>query len=130
MKENTNVALSKDKMDILEKLGLDVSDASLIYMGKGQYNVNFFNSNFEEIIKCKLGFYAYTLWDLYRRIEDLTLGTEYYIVIDMYSIQLQYMKNDKVFHEESSNDNECMLETAYNMLVWMLKNILGRKIKE
>lgn len=130
MKENTTIALSKGKMDILEKLGLDVSDASLINMGKGQYNVNYRNSNFEQIIKCKLGFYAYTLQDLYRRIEDLTLSTDYYVVIDMYSIKLQYMNNDDVFHSESSNDNDNMLETAFNMLVWMLKNILNRKIKE
>ena len=34
------IALTKKQMDTLINAGLDVSDASLVYMSKGQYNLN------------------------------------------------------------------------------------------
>lgn len=129
MKENT-ITLSKDNMDILVKLGLDISDASLIYIGKNQYNVNMHKDYCEQLVKYKLGYYTYTLQDLYSRIEDLTMSTEYYMVIDSYSVKLENMKGDNIVHSEETDDTENKLLVAFNMLVWMLKNILGRKIKE
>ncbi len=129
MKENT-ITLSKNNMDILMKFGLDISDASLIYMNKNQYNVNNHEDYCEQLIKCKLGYYTYTLQDIYRRIEDLTMGTEYYMVIDSYSVKLENMSDDYIVHSEETDDTENKLLVAFNMLIWMLKNILGRKIKE
>lgn len=129
MKDNT-ITLSKDNMDILVKYGLDISDASLIYMGKNQYNVNVHQDYCEQLIKYKLGYYTYTLQDLYRRIEDLTMSTDYYMVIDSYSVKLENMEDDYVVHSEETDDTENKLLTAFNMLIWMLENILNRKIKE
>ena len=128
--EDNKITLTKNNMDILVKLGLDISDASLIYMGKNQYNVNIHKDYCEQLVKYKLGYYTYTLQDLYRRIEDLTMGTEYYMTIDSYSVKLENMENNHVFHSEETDDTENKLLTAFNMLVWMLKNILGREIKE
>jgi len=105
MKENT-ITLSKDNMDILVKLGLDISDASLIYIGKNQYNVNMHKDYCEQLVKYKLGYYTYTLQDLYRRIEDLTMSTEYYMVIDSYSVKLENMKGDNIVHSEETDDTE------------------------
>ena len=39
-----------------------------------------------------------------------------------------YIKNDDIYHAETTTDDN-MLETAYNMLLFVLKNILGREIK-
>lgn len=122
-----NIALTKSQMDTIASAGIDISDASMIYMGRGQYNVNGNEEHFKSIIKCKLGFYTYNLQDLYRRIEDITLGCNYYMVIDRYSIQLQKTNNDDIIHAESSDDDN-MLEAAYNMLLWCLENILHREI--
>lgn len=58
---NTNISLSKSKMDRLEKLGVDITKASLIYLGKGQYNDS---KNSEQLIKCGLGYYTFTMQDL------------------------------------------------------------------
>ena len=58
---NTNISLSKSKMDRLEKLGVDITKASLIYVGHGQYNDS---RNAEQLIKCGLGFYTFTMQDL------------------------------------------------------------------
>lgn len=127
MVEN-NIALSKSQMDTIASGGLDVSDASLIYMGRGQYNVNGNEEYFDSIIKCKLGFYTYNLQDLYRRIEDITMGCDYYMVIDRYSVQLQRINNDEVVHAETSENDDNMLESAYNMLIWCIENILHRKV--
>lgn len=124
MKEN-NIALSKAQMDTIASAGIDISDASMIYMGRGQYNVNGNEKHFEQIIKCKLGFYTYNLQDIYRRIEDIIMSTDYFMVINKYSVQLQYVKNEEIFHSESSEDDN-MLEAAYNMLIWVLRNILHR----
>ena len=38
------------------------------------------------------------------------------------------LKNDDIYHAETTTDDN-MLETAYNMLLFVLKNILGREIK-
>lgn len=121
------IALTKKQMDTLINAGLDVSDASLVYMGKGQYNLNKNEKYIDTIIKCKLGFYTYTLEDIYKRIDEI-IAIYYYLVITPTSLQLQYMKNDDIYHAESTA-NDDMLETAYNMLLWCLKNILKREIK-
>lgn len=121
--EKNNVALSYEQMNKIASAGIDVSDASLIYMGKGQYNIN--DEHFEYVIKYKLGFYTYNLQDIYRRIDEITYGCDYYMVIDRYSIQLQRIKNDEVVHVETSDDDN-MLETAYQMLIWCLTNVLHR----
>ena len=75
----------------------------------------------------KLGFYTYTLEDIYKRIDDI-IALDYFLVITPVCIQLQYIKNDDIYHAETTTDDN-MLETAYNMLLWVLKNILGREIK-
>ena len=121
------IALTKKQMDTLINAGLDVSDASLIYMGKGQYNLNKNEKYIDTIIKCKLGFYTYTLEDIYKRIDDI-ITSDYFLVITPVCIQLQYIKNDDIYHAETTTDDN-MLETAYNMLLFVLKNILGREIK-
>lgn len=121
------IALTKKQMDTLINAGLDVSDASLVYMSKGQYNLNKNEKYIDTIIKCKLGFYTYTLEDIYKRIDEI-IAIYYYLVITPTSLQLQYMKNDDIYHAESTA-NDDMLETAYNMLLWCLKNILKREIK-
>lgn len=121
------IALTKKQMDTLINAGLDVSDASLVYIGKGQYNLNKNEKYIDTIIKCKLGFYTYTLEDIYKRIDEI-IAIYYYLVITPTSLQLQYMKNDDIYHAESTA-NDDMLETAYNMLLWCLKNILKREIK-
>lgn len=117
------IALTKKQMDTLINAGLDVSDASLVYMGNGQYNVNYI----EALVNCNLAFYTYTLEDIYKRIDEI-IAIYYYLVITPTSLQLQYMKNDDIYHAESTA-NDDMLETAYNMLLWCLKNILKREIK-
>ena len=48
-------------MDRFEKLGVDITKASLIYVGHGQYNDS---RNAEQLIKCGLGFYTFTMQDL------------------------------------------------------------------
>lgn len=85
------IALTKKQMDTLINAGLDVSDASLIYMGKGQYNLNKNEKYINTIIKCKLGFYTYTLEDIYKRIDDI-IALDYFLVITPACIQLQYIK--------------------------------------
>ena len=60
---------------------------------------------------------------------DKTIITlDYFLVITPVCIQLQYIKNDDIYHAETTTDDN-MLETAYNMLLFVLKNILGREIK-
>lgn len=122
------IALTKKQMDTLINAGLDVSDASLVYMGKGQFNLNKNEKYIDTIIKCKLGFYKYTLEDIYKRIDDI-ITLDYFLVITPVCIQLQYIKNDDIYHAESTA-NDDMLEAAYNMLLWCLKNILKREIKQ
>ena len=117
------IALTKKQMDTLINAGLDVSDASLIYIGKGQYNLNKNENYIDTLIKCKLGFYTYTLEDIYKRIDDI-ITLDYFLVITPACIQLQ----DDIYHAETTTDDN-MLETAYNMLLWVLNNILGREIK-
>ena len=87
------IALTKKQMDTLINAGLDVSDASLVYMGKGQYNLNKNEKYIDTLIKCKLGFYTYTLEDIYKRIDDI-ITLDYFLVITPVCIQLQYIKND------------------------------------
>ena len=72
-------------------------------------------------------FYTYTLEDIYKRIDDI-ITLDYFLVITPVCIQLQYIKNDDIYHAETTTDDN-MLETAYNMLLFVLKNILGREIK-
>ena len=121
------MALTKKQMDTLINAGLDVSDASLVYMGKGQYNLNKDKKYIDSIIKCKLGFYTYTLEDIYKRIDDI-IASNYFLIITPVCIQLQYIKNDEIYHAETTTDDN-MLETAYNMPLWALKNIFKRGIK-
>ena len=96
-------------------------------MCRGQCNFNKNDIYIDTSIKCKLGFYTYTLEDIYKSIDDI-ITSDYFIVITPFCIQLQYIKNDDIYHAETTTDNN-KLETAYNMLLWVLKNILEREIK-
>lgn len=121
------IALSKKQMDTLINAGLEVSDAPLVYIGKGQYKLNENEKYISTIVKCKLGFYTYTLEDIYKRIDGF-ISPDYYIVVTPSCVQLQHIENDYVYHAEFTV-NDDMLETAYNMLLWVLKNIVEKNIE-
>ena len=104
-----------------------VYNMKVIYVISELFNLNKNEKYIDTIIKCKLGFYTYTLEDIYKRIDDI-IALDYFLVITPACIQLQYIKNDDIYHAETTTDDN-MLETAYNMLLFVLKNILGREIK-
>ena len=104
-----------------------VYNIKVIYVISELFNLNKNEKYIDTIIKCKLGFYTYTLEDIYKRIDDI-ITLDYFLVITPVCIQLQYIKNDDIYHAETTTDDN-MLETAYNMLLFVLKNILGREIK-
>lgn len=129
---DTNISLSKSKMDRLEKLGVDITKASLIYVGNGQYKDSK-SINAEQLIKCGLGFYTFTMQDLlmlcYQFNEEQksyqinwTLGKTIYIINDREDFVYidQYYINDKLEIVDKYQSNE-LLDMIYKTVIFYLE---------
>lgn len=129
---NTNISLSKSKMDRLEKLGVDITKASLIYLGKGQYNDS---KNSEQLIKCGLGYYTFTMQDLlmlcYQFNQEQesykinwTLGKVIFIINDRgdFIYADKYYINDKLEIVDKYSSNE-LLDMIYKTIIFYLENL-------
>lgn len=129
---NTNISLSKSKMDRLEKLGVDITKASLIYLGKGQYNDS---KNSEQLIKCGLGYYTFTMQDLlmlcYQFNQEQesykinwTLGKVIFIINDRgdFIYADGYYINDKLEIVDKYSSNE-LLDMIYKTVIFYLENL-------
>lgn len=129
---NTNISLSKSKMDRLEKLGVDITKASLIYLGKGQYNDS---KNSEQLIKCGLGYYTFTMQDLlmlcYQFNQEQesykinwTLGKVIFIINDRgdFIYADRYYINDKLEIVDKYSSNE-LLDMIYKTVIFYLENL-------
>jgi hypothetical protein len=129
---NTNISLSKSKMDRLEKLGVDITKASLIYLGKGQYNDS---KNSEQLIKCGLGYYTFTMQDLlmlcYQFNQEQksyqinwTFDKPIFIVNDRGDLVYadKYYINDKLEIVDKYSSNE-LLDMIYKTVVFYLENL-------
>lgn len=129
---NTNISLSKSKMDRLEKLGVDITKASLIYVGHGQYNDS---RNAEQLIKCGLGFYTFTIQDLLMLCCQFNQEQESYqinwtfdkpifIVNDRGDLVYadKYYINDKLEIVDKYFSSE-LLDMIYKTVVFYLENL-------
>ena len=133
---NTNISLSKSKMDRLEKLGVDITKASLIYVGHGQYNDS---RNAEQLIKCGLGFYTFTMQDLLTLCDQFnqeqksyqinwTFDKPIFIVNDRGDLVYadKYYINDKLEIVDKYFSSE-LLDMIYKTVIFYLENL--RKCK-
>lgn len=129
---DTNISLSKSKMDRLEKLGVDITKASLIYLGKGQYNDS---RNSEQLIKCGLGFYTFTVQDLlmlcYQFNQEQksyqinwTFDKPIFIVNDRGDLVYadKYYINDKLEIVDKYFSSE-LLDMIYKTVIFYLENL-------
>ena len=129
---NTNISLSKSKMDRLEKLGVDITKASLIYVGNGQYKDS---RNAEQLIKCGLGFYTFTIQDLLMLCCQFNQEQESYqinwtfdkpifIVNDRGDLVYadKYYINDKLEIVDKYFSSE-LLDMIYKTVVFYLENL-------
>ena len=129
---NTNISLSKSKMDRLEKLGVDITKASLIYVGHGQYNDS---RNAEQLIKCGLGFYTFTMQDLlmlcYQFNQEQksyqinwTFDKPIFIVNDRGDLVYadKYYINDKLEIVDKYFSSE-LLDMIYKTIIFYLENL-------
>lgn len=129
---DTNISLSKSKMDRLEKLGVDITKASLIYLGKGQYNDS---RNAEQLIKCGLGFYTFTVQDLlmlcYQFNQEQksyqinwTFDKPIFIVNDRGDLVYadKYYINDKLEIVDKYFSSE-LLDMIYKTVIFYLENL-------
>ena len=129
---NTNISLSKSKMDRLEKLGVDITKASLIYVGHGQYNDS---RNAEQLIKCGLGFYTFTMQDLLMLCDQFnqeqksyqinwTFDKPIFIVNDRGDLVYadKYYINDKLEIVDKYFSSE-LLDMIYKTVIFYLENL-------
>lgn len=129
---NTNISLSKSKMDRLEKLGVDITKASLIYVGHGQYNDS---RNAEQLIKCGLGFYTFTMQDLLMLCDQFnqeqksyqinwTFDKPIFIVNDRGDLVYadKYYINDKLEIVDKYFSSE-LLDMIYKTIIFYLENL-------
>lgn len=129
---NTNISLSKSKMDRLEKLGVDITKASLIYVGNGQYKDS---RNAEQLINCGLGYYTFTMQDLlmlcYQFNQEQksyqinwTFDKPIFIVNDRGDLVYadKYYINDKLEIVDKYSSNE-LLDMIYKTVVFYLENL-------
>lgn len=129
---NTNISLSKSKMDRLEKLGVDITKASLIYVGHGQYNDS---RNAEQLIKCGLGFYTFTMQDLLMLCDQFnqeqksyqinwTFDKPIFIVNDRGDLVYadKYYINDKLEIIDKYFSSE-LLDMIYKTIIFYLENL-------
>lgn len=129
---NTNISLSKSKMDRLEKLGVDITKASLIYVGHGQYNDS---RNVEQLIKCGLGFYTFTMQDLLMLCNQFnqeqksyqinwTFDKPIFIVNDRGDLVYadKYYINDKLEIIDKYFSSE-LLDMIYKTIIFYLENL-------
>lgn len=129
---DTNISLSKSKMDRLEKLGVDITKASLIYLGKGQYNDS---RNAEQLIKCGLGFYTFTVQDLLMLCDQFnqeqksyqinwTFDKPIFIVNDRGDLVYadKYYINDKLEIVDKYFSSE-LLDMIYKTVIFYLENL-------
>lgn len=129
---NTNISLSKSKMDRLEKLGVDITKASLIYVGHGQYNDS---KNAEQLIKCGLGFYTFTMQDLLMLCNQFnqeqksyqinwTFDKPIFIVNDRGDLVYadKYYINDKLEIIDKYFSSE-LLDMIYKTIIFYLENL-------
>lgn len=129
---NTNISLSKSKMDRLEKLGVDITKASLIYVGHGQYNDS---RNAEQLIKCGLGFYTFTMQDLLMLCNQFnqeqksyqinwTFDKPIFIVNDRGDLVYadKYYINDKLEIIDKYFSSE-LLDMIYKTIIFYLENL-------
>lgn len=129
---NTNISLSKSKMDRLEKLGVDITKASLIYVGHGQYNDS---RNAEQLIKCGLGFYTFTMQDLLMLCNQFnqeqksyqinwTFDKPIFIVNDRGDLVYadKYYINDKLEIVDKYFSSE-LLDMIYKTIIFYLENL-------
>lgn len=119
-------------MDRLEKLGVDITKASLIYLGKGQYNDS---KNSEQLIKCGLGYYTFTMQDLlmlcYQFSQEQksyqinwTFDKPIFIVNDRGDLVYadKYYINDKLEIVDKYASNE-LLDMIYKTVIFYLENL-------
>lgn len=129
---NTNISLSKSKMDRLEKLGVDITKASLIYVGHGQYNDS---RNAEQLIKCGLGFYTFTMQDLLTLCDQFnqeqksyqinwTFDKPMFIVNNKGNLVYadKYYINDKLEIVDKYFSSE-LLDMIYKTIIFYLENL-------
>lgn len=126
---NTNISLSKSKMDRLEKLGVNITKASLIYVGNGQYKAS---RNAEQLIKCG---YTFTMQDLLMLCNQFnkeqksyqinwTFDKPIFIVNDRGDLVYadKYYINDKLEIVDKYFSSE-LLDMIYKTIIFYLENL-------
>lgn len=117
------IALSIDEMKHLQKLGVDTSNASM-YWSFSQSHLSLVSEqgNLKAFEKRSLGIGAFTLQDILNIIPP-RLNKKYQLILckvgDKWEAEYSYSKCENTLHSSCCGTT---LETAYEMLAWVVEN--------
>ncbi|MCM1031573.1 MAG: hypothetical protein NC410_09075 [Oscillibacter sp.] len=119
---NKQIALSIEQMDHLKELGVDTSDASLCWIKKpntDNYSLSIHDESCYEM-SCLHPVPAYTLQDILEKLPHTIVAPLKIYTLLIYDFD--WWMYDGIGKELKLANGKTWLDTAYNMLYWVVEN--------